>query len=148
MHTYAYPSFIAKCHIYFISLKKKKEKNPQEKKKRQKSSHRSQLIVAAMLHLSTWRVCSRQVSNQRPLPVLPWATSGYPLRHPRSGPLKVIPFSKIYTLKIILQISCIKRRQKVPDRLPLLHVATRISHFQRQLSELFLLLCRLCHSRI
>src|SRR5436853_504264 len=69
-----------------------------------------------MLHLSTWREQTRQVSNQRPLCRGPPST--YPLRHPRSVPLKVIPFNKIYTLKIILQISCIKRRQKVPDRLP------------------------------
>ena len=29
----------------------------------------------------------------------------YPLRHPRSCPLKVIPFSKLYALKIISHIS-------------------------------------------
>ena len=34
-----------------------------------------------------------------------FAVGYYPLRHPRSGSLKVIPFSKIYTLKIISQIT-------------------------------------------
>src|SRR5436189_3015925 len=69
-HAYMHILHSKMSYILFISVKKK---NPPLRQKKMTKEYTSQ-PTCWMLHLLTWRVCSRQVLHQRPLPVLPWAT--------------------------------------------------------------------------
>ena len=92
MHIYAYPPFIAKCHIYFIYFSKKKKSLRQKKMTKEFTSQPTYFgcdcfgCDATSLDLA--RANSPGLEPETSAGFAVGYPVGYPLRHLRSGPSK------------------------------------------------------------